>query len=430
MFGDKFLFSSWALGKSQRWNIRLLAYAIVFTIFSGAIRKWLISSSILNNLFFLFQLIIPLLLIISFKKIKIKKISGTIFFIYIIFLMIFAFNPLNQTVYHGAFGIILHGGLWVLLFIYFDSPNQFPVEKLIPLLIFFMIFEFLLTQWQYQMPYNHFINKYVGDGSSRIATMAGRTVRVTGSFSFLSGFTAYLFCSSFLVWAIAKLRYPKFIIYALAGLVILGSLQSGSRGTLISSLIIICLAIYTNIKNGNIIKNSFQVAFLVLIFGIGAYTQKSVQRGVSNFVYRFNSGLATNEYNARTIGAIEEVVHFKGTYSLFGIGLGSTYQGANAIWGESKYAKQYPGGYEEELERIVIEGGYLLFLFKLILLAILFFRSRIPKIFMLGIIVIQLMTFPLVFNIYNAFFFFIAIILIDRAYLLADQRRTLSIPQR
>lgn len=416
MLGDKLLFDSRGLDKYQKWNVRLLAYAIIFTIFSGAIRKWVVSSSALGNLFFLVQLFIPIFLIFCFKGVRLRYFSFFILFIYFVCLFLFALNPLNETIFHGIIGINLHGGLWVLLFIYFDNYKQFPAEKLIPLLVFFVLFEFLVTQWQYQMPYNHFINKYVGDASTQIATMSGRAVRVTGTFSFLSGFTAFLFCSSFLIWALSKLKYSKVITYILAGIVVLGSLQSGSRATFGTIFFIIGISMYVSIKNGNIVRNLVQMILLIFFIGTASYSQEVVRKGVSNFVYRFNGGLATNEYNSRTIGAIEEVINFRGVYPFVGIGLGSTYQGANAIWGESRYAKSYPGGYEEELERIVIEGGYILFFFKLLLLFILFFRSKIPQIFILGIIIMQIMTLPLVFNIYNAFFFFISIILVDRAY--------------
>jgi hypothetical protein len=99
----------------------------------------------------------------------------------------------------------------------------------------------------------------------------------------------------------------------------------------------------------------------------------------------------------------------------FGYGLGCTYQGANEIWGISLGILKY-GYFEEELERILIEGGWFLLWLKFSFALLFIFLSSIPK-GLSGLIFLLIFGyFPIVSNIYNSFFFLWGIISLSSQY--------------
>ncbi|HMI68088.1 MAG TPA: hypothetical protein VK517_18725, partial [Cyclobacteriaceae bacterium] len=124
------------------------------------------------------------------------------------------------------------------------------------------------------------------------------------------------------------------------------------------------------------------------------------------------------ELEARIVGSLVEVLEFQGEYPVYGIGLGSTYQGAISLFGASDYLKEY-GYYESEGGRIVLEGGFILFFLRVILFIVMIRYSYVPplgKIF-LFILFINSM---IVFNTYLSVFFILGMIFVDRAYYLKD----------
>jgi len=412
----KLLFDHRGLNNAQTFNLRLITLAILFTTFSGAIRKWGVSSGFVGNTFLLVQLLMPIGLFFLLKKNTIKPGSKALLFLYGITLAILAFNPLNQTLYHGVFGIILHGGFWISLFVYLDNSALFPLERLLPLLAVLLLFETGLGLLQYRLPAGHILNKYAFEGSAGSIARVGDAIRVTGTFSYLSGYTAFLMAAGLAVPAIFKLGYSKKFKYPVVLGLLTASMLSGARAAFVVSLFFIVFAVYIDLKRYNPVRGALNVLLFGMVLGSFASQISFVQQAFDNILIRFQSGASTREYNSRTLGVFEEVIHFRGEYPITGLGLGATYQGANAIWGASRYVKLYPGGYEEEPERIVLEGGYLLLFFKLLLLFFLLLKSKIPKGFLLLLFLFQFIGFPIVFNIYNAFYFFVGLAILDRAY--------------
>ncbi|MCC6459112.1 MAG: hypothetical protein IT260_01500, partial [Saprospiraceae bacterium] len=91
------------------------------------------------------------------------------------------------------------------------------------------------------------------------------------------------------------------------------------------------------------------------------------------------------------------------------------YQGARALWGESYFVKTY-GGYEEEPERIILEGGFLLFFLRVGMLVLFLKAMRFPLLYkcMFGLII--LFFTHSIFNVYNIFFVPLGLSLLDWAY--------------
>ncbi|MBN2603512.1 MAG: hypothetical protein JXA91_05230, partial [Candidatus Thermoplasmatota archaeon] len=83
-------------------------------------------------------------------------------------------------------------------------------------------------------------------------------------------------------------------------------------------------------------------------------------------------------------------------------GLGSTYQGANQVFGVSQTVKQY-GYMEDETERIVFEGGYPLFILRIVFLIMILSAMKIP-IWSKWALFFLFINAMLIFNTYMTFF--------------------------
>src|SRR5581483_11577093 len=111
---------------------------------------------------------------------------------YTLVLFLLAFNPMNLTIFHGLFGILVHLGFWLCCFFYIRNRELFNLKDLVWLFITVALIEIILSFIQYNLPATHFLNAYANEEeiAAGIATFNGR-VRVTGTFSYLGGFYAF-----------------------------------------------------------------------------------------------------------------------------------------------------------------------------------------------------------------------------------------------
>jgi hypothetical protein len=109
------------------------------------------------------------------------------------------------------------------------------------------------------------------------------------------------------------------------------------------------------------------------------------------------------------------LIDFKGNYPFFGVGLGSTYQGAIAIFGTSDYVKEI-GYLETENTRIVVEGGFILLILKFAISFYLVSLLSVSKQSKFFLVFFFIFLAGYVFNIYNTVFIFLGIALIDNVY--------------
>ena len=199
------------------------------------------------------------------------------------------------------------------------------------------------------------------------------------------------------------------------GISVIASLISGSRASLAVALVFGWFTLLRVLGGSPNPKPYIALAFIMLAGFFLFQHQAFVQTAWSNFYSRIEDGFTNQEYDHRTIGVVGEVVNFKGDYPVFGPGLGGTYQGARLVWGESYFVEAY-GGYEEEPERIVIEGGFLLFALRTAILLYLFSLFKIPRLPQVFILVYLLFLTHIVFNIYNIIFYGFGLAFLDWCY--------------
>lgn len=402
---------------------KIVLFAFIFTTFSGAIRKWSTASSSVNNAILFIQLLIPWLIFISiYDKSRSSKLF-VVLLVYLTYLFLCAFNPLNATIYHGILGIILHGGFWFALFAYLDNRDKIDAVKLSPWFLAVCLVQFGLGVVQYLLPSEHFLNKYVSLEQVKAIAKVGSAVRVTGTFSYIGGYSSFVIFVALYAWSIAiQKTFQSRLVLLLLFLAFAGALMNGSRSTAAILLVFSCLIFFNRRFILHSISSIFLLFFLVLgLFFYSPKVQNFATRTYENFMSRVTENRASGEEKTRVLGPIDRIIHFRGKYT-FGIGLGATYQGANAIWGESWYAKDY-GFYEDEAERIILEGGYPLFFFRVVLLFVLGYYIKIPFYAFAFFYFLILLFFPIVFNIYNSIYMLFGLFLLDRAFSKAKLNR-------
>jgi hypothetical protein len=134
-----------------------------------------------------------------------KRKQNCVFPLYLLLLIVEASNPLNLTIYHGLLGILVHSYFWVFIFLYLQNREEVVIEQWICPVLIACLVKVGLGMLQYQQPATSFINRYanldtVGGNIANI----GKAVRVTGTFSYIGGYGAFLLCVPFLVGYIFK----------------------------------------------------------------------------------------------------------------------------------------------------------------------------------------------------------------------------------
>lgn len=406
----------------------LLLYAIV-VFFGGALRKWVVESSAVGNAVLLIQLLLPFLFftfrspkaVSPFKKFPVLNL----YFGYLVFHIVY---PMQPTFYHGILGVVVYGGFWFGLFYYLANRHLFSTPRLIPFFIVFAIVEIILGFIQYQLPQGHILNKYAHDASQTIAVV-GDSVRITGTFSYISGYGSFILFYPLFMWALIRLNYSLWLVSIGIFFGLVAAFMTGSRGAVLVYLGytgIIVMVLYSLRDIGYLVGRLLIPAAIALsvIVGVGENPLRTkVVKAYDNFLERFERGINSGEQAKRLawdFTYFRDLDRFPNIVT--GIGLGSTYQGAVILFGSSRYARSF-GYVEGEFVKIILEGGIVYFLLKIILATIvtfsLSFRQPLLRVLMWFSLVYGI---PIVFNPHNAAFFLMGIILIDNIVWRQEQK--------
>ena len=416
----KVIGETWRGLKDEK-RLRTILYLFLFTTLSGAIRKWGTDSKIISNAILGIQLMIPLSFIFFKNAFHFDQTQRNIFvtlLTYIFILLLLAVNPLGATLGHGVLGVMVHLGFWLPMYIYIKDPEAFKLEKLIPLFIIICFAQVILGSIQSTLPSEAWLNRYaVTEGEGFADALVGDSVRVSGTFSYISGYGSFMLFYTLLVCVLIKIRYQPFILIPFIAIGYYGCLISGSRGTTYSYLIIIGVYIFTsvNIKaNTKLIGGALMVilvsGFFNFILQDPLHIYEKFNQSANNFSQREEG--ASDNTKGRISGAVNELVDLDFEHDIIGVGLGSTYQGANALFGYNPNLKGQ--GFETEFKRVVLEGGYILLILRFVMFFYLMQFLKGSFIFKLTIFTLSLFVFSIIYNTYNAFYFMLGVALIDR----------------
>lgn len=413
------LFKKLIIPVTTREDKLVLFYAII-VFFGGALRKWVVESAALANGILMIQLLMPFVFFILRSPGTVSpfsKVPALLF--YVGYLVFHIFYPMQPTIYHGMLGMVIYGGFWIGLFYYLCNRQYFFTPNLIPYFILFAAIEIFLGFIQYQLPGNHILNKYALDSTQAIA-IVGDSVRITGTFSYISGYGSFILFFPLFMWALIRLNYSLWFVSLGLAFGLVAAFMTGSRGAVLVYIAytgVIVIALYSLRDIGSIAgRLLIPLAIgITIIVAIGDNPLKTkVVKAYENFVERFERGRDSGEQSKRLLwdfSYFRDLDRFPNIIT--GIGLGSTYQGSVILFGPSRYARKF-GYVEGEFVKIILEGGIVYFFLKVILATIatfmLSFRQPILRVLIWFSLVYGI---PIVFNPHNAAFFLMGIILID-----------------
>lgn len=411
-------------------STKVVIFIFLFTILSGVLRKWVFTNYTVGNIIFLIQLIVPYSLIAfdfsGFKRIFSSKFFG--FFLLYLFLQIL--NPLHKTLLHGPVGFLLHASFWSIGFYYLYNKEKLNFNSFVFTLVVVCFVEIGLGFIQYTLPGNHFINRYAAEQNvGGIIAEVGTAVRITGTFSYISGFSAFLLFLSLFVWALILLEYKPALTISLLFGGLIAAFMNGSRGATYVYIFVFIVFMVFEARKTNISKFIIRLIvpgiliYMVVLLRGQLGVEGTVGLAYENFEIRRNEGSKSGEEKSRVLWDYYALTEKKYNYPVFGIGIGATYQGAILLWGSSE-ALQNHGYVESELERYVLEGGFLLLFIRLLLtiqFCSMLFMPWYTKWMIGGLMFIA----PITFNIFNIVFFLIGIIFLDQAYIVQHNRKML-----
>jgi hypothetical protein len=383
---------------------RILFWGFLYTVLAGVIRKWIFPFGIASNIFLFGQLVLPLVLAWQYSKTK-KKIESpyqSVLVIYFLILVMMALNSLNHTVFHGILGIIIHFGFWYLLLAYLKVANQVSIDKLDTLLFIILIGETILATIQYGLPPDHILNRYAVEDAQK--ALIGDAIRVTGTFSYLGGFGALAIFYGFFSWSLLNRNKKPILIIVSIALALYFSFLSGGRSRVIAVLVLTGLGLYEN-RNKILHNLQYYIGVIIIILVISIFFnpfQPYYMRAWNNFYDRTEELTESGETSARINSIYMGPFLYHGKQPVFGAGLGSTYQGANAILGTSVTKQEY-GYMEGEAERIVFEGGYTLYLIRIGLFILVLSALKIKKLSKIALFILFINNL-IIFQTYLCFF--------------------------
>lgn len=403
------------------WNTALLLFILLFTALSGAVRKWVLPGATAGNAILFAQLLMPFVFALLFRPDpEVGQRWHPALGILGIILIALAFNPLNKTLYHGVIGIVIHAGFWLFMLVYIRHRQVMPVENLTLPIGVLCVAEFVLSYTQYILPAGHVLNKYANEESVYAIAKVGNLIRTTGTFSYLSGFGSFVTLIGLVVWGQGAMPARPWYRWVLMGMAVLMSLFSGARAIILLTLL---FSAFSLVPRWQPMQGTGRIGRTLLLAGCAAWALMQLplfQLGVANMQQRFAENIAEGETKSRVVESVVEVFQFRGAYPIAGIGLGSTYQGANALWGSAHALEAY-GYYEEEGERILLEGGYILFITRVALYLLVFWSLAGPWPYRLVVLLLLLFYTNMAFNTYNTVFFFMGLAYVDRCYRLAEE---------
>ncbi len=405
---------------SFNWQ-RSVKLVFILVIFEGALRKWAIPQA--NQLLYFlkdFVLIGAYLKFFFISSEKPKLIADDQVIKILSYMVAFwclfqAFNPSLGSPIIGFFGLknyLLYIPLMWMLPALFSSQEE--LYQFLRSYLLWLIPVALLAIAQFFSPSDSFINVYANDGST-VAVFGGDSVdivvRVTGTFSYIAGYSTYLGVCFSLLLPILTLRQPyPWQWFTLTEILLLAatSFMTGARGLVLA--ILLQLIGYFSIQFLTNISSFFYTTKRLIAPAIIATV--TVFFGFRSAFISFWLRLTNNQDLAQRIfGNFTEHSYFFDFRGVDGYGTGATFQ-ANPI---IRAILNLPPGepitvYNEgEMGRVALEigpiGFFIWYGFKLFLIFAIwkvYFQLKQPflKQLALSIFLFQAISFPslLIFN--------------------------------
>lgn len=359
-------------------------------VFEGVLRKWILPQAsdltyflkdiVLLGAYIKFYFLSPedrkFTVVNDFLKIVICLVAGWCIFQ--------AFNPSLGSPIVGFFG--LRGYIFYIPLMWI-MPNLFLSEEELRTFlrshILLVIPVGILGIVQFFQP-GSVLNVYAG-GVDPAAVFAGTDyLRITGTFSYISGYSVFLsICFALLIPIFIRENSLKWqILLAVAMALIIGnSLMTGSRGIIIFEIIFLVGYFALMLWQQPSLLNNYLKRFFAPIFVSFMFITLGIRPALDAFWHRASS----SDQMVSRISDLFSVINYLQYKKLDGYGTGATHQAINSLRTILSLPRGefIPTGFESEMGRITLELGpigflcwYLLRISLIIALGLLFLRLR------------------------------------------------------
>jgi len=356
-----------ALWSFQRWRAAV-QLAMVLLVLEGALRKWVLPGA--QDLIYFAKDGILLAAYAGFlndrsARIRAREAAPPPVLVGLLVASAFVgllqvFNPNLPNMLVGLFGFKAYflyvPLLWVL-------PGAFERrEDLWRFLYLYALLAIplgLLALAQFTSPASSAINSYARPGESTAFTFGTSTrVRVTATFSFITGYTSYLFATALLVLGLLgtvgwKIR-PYLTLYAAFGLTLVGMLATGSRAPVFMFTATFPLYWWLTMARD---RQGFEAVSRILVIAafLGIFLASTASDLVEAFYGRAIGG---TDVPGRLLTPFVQPFEVLGEAGPIGFGIGATHQAAIALVGDLQPGAWLKGlAVEDEGARIMLEQG-------------------------------------------------------------------------
>jgi hypothetical protein len=372
----------------RRWRTAI-PFAMILLIFEGAIRKWLVPGA--QDLVYFAKDVLLLGAYAGYfrdrprlRRVRLPALPALygVLVAAALFGLLQIFNPALPNLLVGIFGYKAYFFYVPLLFV---LPAVFPDDaslyRFLRRYCLIAIPVGLLATAQFVAPSSSLLNTYARSGEDAyIATFGSSTfVRVTATFSFITGYTAYLLATAILILCLLAAGRWQFrghlLLFGALGLTILGMFMSGSRGPVL--LIVLLFPLYWWLavireRGGGAVFGRLVIALTLVAGALVITGDQAIE------AFRGRAAGVSDVRNRVTSPLLSPFLLLPDS-GLLGYGIGSTHQTAAAL-APSLAPYSWLNGLIVEVEsgRVMIELGpigFLLVYFARVYLAFYAFRQ-------------------------------------------------------
>ncbi|MEH2006869.1 hypothetical protein [Nostoc sp.] len=374
----------------QNWRTSIKTI-LVLVVIEGALRKWVLPQGS-QFIYFLKDIVLIgaylryYIFSSTEKTFRVKGNSAAETIASVILLLtgwclLQVFNPSLSSPIIGIFGI---RGYLLYIPLIWMLPNLFRSEeelyKFLRSYLLLVIPVGLLAVVQFFSPPLSPLNVYTQDIKQDIATFGdgnSTSVRVTGTFSYILGYSVYAIISFGLLvplLAIQQSQWWRWATIAELLLIIATSLMNGSRSVFYTEILFLVgyfgAHLLTNLKTAILLIKQFTVPIIT----VAVATVTWFQSAINSLLFRINSN---HDISGRISGSFIEPFEFMKLKGLDSYGPGATHPATSVLRKilNLPLRETIPVYYESEMGRIVLEigpiGFFLWYLLRVILIYLL-----------------------------------------------------------
>jgi hypothetical protein len=357
------------------WNWRrAVKTALVLAVIEGAIRKWVLPQA--SDLVYFLKDIILLgayarYFIYEHKSKRAVALPGLKILLWVAMILIGlqVFNIRLASAAVGMFGFkayLLYVPLCFMLRDVFRSTEE--LQSFLKWYLLLVIPVGALGALQFFSPPNSPINTYVAGEEADIATFGGPDdivrARITGTFSYISGYTAYLTVCQALLFSLLAVKLNKVWMAILIGgqALLMGNMfMTGSRGPVFSGVIVFAgFLIFNQLARAREVRKALTMLLLTAVV-CGVASVYWFGDALDAFWQRVTTSDSTSE---RMASSFTEPLIFLSDPEVLGYGAGATHPGGaglRARFGLTEPSVAPPEA-ENETVRVMLELGVFGFL--------------------------------------------------------------------